>query len=374
MGENITISVVSYLVVTILMILAVWLCVYTFTVILTFGKNLISQWFRRRAYSDYNRQLSTSELNWALDITDVVYSEVSQAKEPHKLFMTGLLVGCLLLLISFMLAFCCATMWAISMFHKEVNLTALSWYRIESEGGSVLIALFVGILSFGWLPGIFAMKRPVHNFKIYFWRYYENTRSFWQSISFDLMRKGLIGEDRAQDIITLSKRPYKQFSNFFGYCTVGLSALAVIFFIFDVHSKTVIYPDYIEHSPYFSLSAQHYAVQDITKVERTCKIVVRAKHQSRPKIILRYKLIMADGRKVPLFGIGEGAAMKLQIHAAEHWDNAVPKSLLSPLVISSTHPKEISPTKANCAAVGLRRCHGGCNDRLMRVFDLPTER
>jgi len=328
-------------------------------------------------YPDYDRELSSDELIWADRAAATIFSEVSKTHPSGRLKETALVVGFLVLMILSMLAFCGLTIEVIKHFQQDVNSSALSWYRIESVGASTIIALFAGIIVPGWLAAKFVLMlgTPHRHFKDFFKNWHDGSRSYWKSVTLDLIRKQQISpyDSEADLLFTIAGAPYQRMANVCGYWAALLLGISAIFLLFDLKNDTIIYADHIEHSPYTSLSTRSYTSRDIVNVERTCRIVVRAKNQRRPKANLKYNLVMKDGRTVTLYGRDEGAGFDAQVNALEYWHNKIHLQQLFETQISSTHPKEIAPTESQCASLIMYQCRHASHaqDTLLKVFDVP---
>jgi len=327
---------------------------------------------RLRRYPDYNRELSNAELGWADDVTGQLYSEVAGQSKFKSLAMILLIIAFLVLMVFSMLAMCGIFVWLLKSFHQDINPAALSWYRIETIGGAGIIGLILGIFMAAWLLLVPALRseNPAWHFNVYFHKYYQNTRDYWKSETLDLVRKREVSTYAPADTDKILRAPFKRFARVYRNGAVGLLGLASIFMIFDLNQKTIYYPDHIEHSPYWSLTSKNYSLHDIFSVERTCYIKVRGEHQRHPTATLKYNLMMSDGRKVPLFGGDEGASLDQQLQAAEHWHEIVPAAKFTPIEISSSHPKDMAPTKAQCASLARHNCDRAHDQTLMSLFDL----
>jgi len=335
--------------------------------------NIFKKRFKRILYSDdYGRTLSTQELLWAEDAAANMVAEVSKGDKLG--FIRGslyLIIGLLVFLLS-TLIFSGATTAVIKAFLFQEQWGALSWYRVETVGSSTILGIFVAICFTWWLCVSVHLltQNPARHFKSFFGNYQKNSRSYWKSIIIELIRKRSISTDVGADIILIGKVPFRQHSVLSGILTVILSGLVIILLFLDLKNSTVIYKNHIDHSPYTSLLTRSYTAHDIVEVKRTCHIIVNAKNQSTPRTNLKYKLLMSDGRKVTIYGRDEGASLHYQIRAIEHWHNVIPADKISPLNITSTHPKRISATQSQCASITRRHCHSGCEDALMKVFGL----
>jgi len=334
--------------------------------ILRFKDHLI----RRRYSEDYFRTLSSRELEWADESADKMVADVLKRKKLGIIGGTFYVIIVFLFFLFSLIIFPIITMVLIRVFQFQEPGGALSWYNIEAVGSSTILAIFVGICFTGWVAGSVFMltKNPNPSYLNLCGR--ESTHGYWKSVIFDLIRKRDISIYSKPNLVLIGKVPFKRFAKPYGIWTLALSGLVLILLLFDIKNNTVIYDAHIEHSPYRSLSTRTYTAPDVVEVKRICRIIVRAKNQSRPKANLKYKLIMSDGRKVTIYGRDEGASTQKQIRALKHWHEIIPADKFTPVEVSSTHKKEIPATEQGCASVVKCNCSRRNYDDLVRLFDL----
>ena len=334
--------------------------------------NLKKQYKRLRHSDNYYRALSSEELLWADDAASKMVAETSKGQKLGFIAGTvSLIVGLLVFLLCAFI-FCGITMALIKAWQPEKLLGALSWYRVETVGSSTILAIFVAIFFTGWLcVRVFLLTtKPARHLKTFFGDSYRNSSSFWKSEIYELILKRTISIDMTADMNLIGKAPFKRYSNLWGRWAIILSGLVLILLMFDLRNNTVIYKDYIDHSPSTSLLTRSYSAQDIVEVKRTCHIVVKAENQSRPRANLHYQLVMSDGRKVKIYGREEGANTSKQIQALEYWHETISADKFTPIKVSTTHKKEINPTKHGCASVLKCNCSLSNYNSLVRIFDL----
>ena len=329
--------------------------------------------YKRIRYSDdYFRTLSTEELEWADKSAQEMVADVFNSKKIGVLAGTFYVIIGILFFILCICLFPMISMALIKAFQVPEPWGALSWYNIETIGPSTILAIFVGICVMAAISsGVFLLtKNPNRYYDSFFGKYRQSTHSYWKSEIFELIRKRKVSIHTAPNLSLIGKTPFKKFSKTYGAWGLALSGITLVLLIFDIKNNTVIFDKHIEHSPYTSLTTRTYEAADIVEAKRSCHIVVRGKHQTRPKATLKYKLVMSDGREVTIYGRDEGASQRKQINALKHWHELIPAEKLTPTVITSTDEKEKPATKLACRSVVRCSCENDAYNKLKRIFDL----
>ena len=326
-------------------------------------------------YPDYDRELSNIELAWIDETAHTAFQEVSKAPDMGWKRSTAYLAIGMLVFLAAMVGFGYVVFWIHTALLPPIDSDALSWFRVEEGGVAPILALFLGLFALGLVPAFLCMqsKNIAFQFKYYFGKYHKNTPGHWKTIIRDLVLKRKLKAFEPPDITVIIKAPFQRWCKKWGIAALVLGGTIPIFLVLDLRFQTLIYADHIERSPYFSLVKTSYSLDDIVEVERSCHITVRGKNQRRPTAKLEYILKMSDGQDVPLFGPKEGASLLEKVDGLEYWHKKIPAEKLSPISISSSHAKDMAPTKTRCAQLVFKGQLCKCAPALSRVFDLPSK-
>lgn len=302
-----------------------------------------------RQYPGYDRDLTANEITWIDHLNQRVSDKMALLGLPAKTLILVVLI--------FIFLFATVIAYMVGLAHFRISKTPGA-LTIQGEPYTIIVAFLVSPI-LAVMPLMLAAKLGSEKTKAFFTLEFSKTRedsqqapSFeWKLFVEHLVRRQTISTARPASQFDLEALIERRFTtlwqvrlrNFWGACIIiGLA------FIFERHNYSRISNDYIELSPFTTLSSQIYTRADIVGVDRLCFLSQGTDGSPSPKVKLTYSFNFRDGKRLNLIS-GRTYFIKRRIARATYWQNRLDPSLIGEVKVTARQP--IKPTKMSCLCV-----------------------